>query len=399
METAFFSLLRNPLRATLTASGIWVGVLAVTLVVALGEGADRSIQDRMKSLGENLITIQPRETVSGTVTKQGRLTEEDLSAIRREFPQIRAAAPTQSATVRLVFGKENTAAQTVGTTLEYLTARDYPVLEGAPWTTIQESTGARVALLGPTVARALFPRSSGTPVSQSIRINGSAFTVLGVLQAKGETPFGSDQDNIVLVPFKAMQSNLAGGKPREYQQILLKLDPAADSERTQRKLTALLRQSHGVRPDDPDDFSIRDSARVAEAQRGVVTVMRTLLLSIGFISLAIGGIGVMNVMLVGVKERTREIGARLAIGAHPTDILMQFLVESVLLSFAGGLLGVLSSILFIPPLEAYFGWPLELSSASLALAMAVSMTIGIAFGLLPARRASALDPADALRTE
>lgn len=400
LETALFSLLRNPLRAALTASGIWVGVLAVTIVVALGEGADRSIMERMKSLGENVVTIHPRETISsGTMTTQGRLTEQDLTSIRRELSQVRAAAPTETSLFRMVLGKENTAAQAVGTSLEYFEARDYTIAAGAPWTRTQESTGARVALLGPTVVKALFPASAGTPVGQSIRLGGSAFTVLGILGTKGETPFGGDQDNIVVIPIKVMQSTLGAGKRGEYQQILLKLDAAANTDRAKAKLTALLRQNHGLPPEDPDDFSIRDSSRIAEAQRGVVTVMRTLLLAIGFISLAIGGIGVMNVMLVGVKERTREIGARLAIGAHPSDILLQFLIESVLLSFAGGLLGVLTSILFLPPLEAHFGWTLELSQSSLVLAIAVSVTVGIAFGLLPARRAASLDPAEALRAE
>lgn len=400
LQTAVLSLMRNPLRASLTASGIWVGVLAVTVVVALGEGADRSIQERFKNLGENLLTIYPRETVSsGALTSQGRLTNRDLESITLEMTGTLAVAPTESATLRLAYGKENTPVYTVGTTLGYFPARNYEVVEGEFWTPLQEATGARVALLGPSVVRTLFSALGASPIGESIRVAGSAFTVIGVLAPKGESAFGSDQDNIVFVPVKAMQGPLGTGKRGEYQQILLKLDPSADGPRLQAKLTKLLRENHGLRPEDADDFSIRDSARFAEAQRGIVTVMRSLLLSIGFISLAIGGIGVMNVMLVGVKERTKEIGARLAIGAHPLDILLQFMIEATLLSAGGGILGVLSSLLLIPPLEAYFGWPIELSPTAIVTATTVSMSVGIAFGLLPARRAAGLDPAEALRSE
>ncbi len=399
-EIALFSMLRNPLRAGLTASGIWIGVLAVTVVMALGEGADRSIQIRMKSLGENLLTIVPRETLaSGTMTSQGRLTDQDLLALRRDVKEVFAAAPAQTVSGRFASGKQNTTAQALGTTSEYFLVRDYAVKAGATWTPAQESTGARVALLGPTLVKNLFPDSPTPPIGEAVRISGSTFTVVGILAAKGETAFGSDQDNIALVPIKAAQGALGSGKRGEYQQILVKLTPEADSPGVQRKMTRLLRQNHGLQPEDADDFSIRDSARIAQAQKGVVTVMRTLLLAIGCISLVIGGIGVMNVMLVGVKERTREIGARLAIGAHPLDIMLQFLIEAVLLSLGGGLLGVVSALLLLPPLEAYFGWPLELSESSVVIATSVSMVVGVAFGLLPARRASVLDPADALRTE
>jgi putative ABC transport system permease protein len=241
--------------------------------------------------------------------------------------------------------------------------------------------------------------SDGEAIGRSLRIGRHLFLVIGVLEAKGQTPFGRDQDNVVVMPLKTMRAKVSPGRPGEIRQIVVAAAPGVESQQIQRPVKSLLRQRHHLKPDEGNDFSVRDQSRVASAQRGIVTVMRMLLLSIAGVSLVIGGIGVMNIMLVGVAERSREIGTRLAVGARASDILIQFLIEAVVLSILGGLGGATLAILLVSPLENYFGWPLSVSGSSLIVATAVSITIGVVFGFLPARRAANLDPVEALRRE
>ncbi len=400
MRVAIEALFRHPLRACLTGFGILVGVAAVTVVISLGEGAEAMVQERVELLGESLITIRARAVQANGVSASERptLVQSDARAIRRDIAGAEFVAPVLDGLVRAVFEKRNAAAQAVGTTLDYFSARNYKIESGGLWDESQESTSARVVLIGPTVVSELFP-GGGEPVGESLRIGVHLFRIIGVLNAKGQTMFGMDQDNIIVMPIGTMRAKVSPGRPGEVRQILISARQGVSSDEIQRPVTSLLRQRHHLNDDNGDDFSIRDSARMAKMQKGIVSVMRILLLCIATVSLVIGGIGVMNIMLVSVAERSREIGTRLAVGARGSDILVQFLIEAVVLSILGGAAGALLAALLITPLESYLGWPLWISSEALSVASIVSITIGIVFGLLPARRAAKMDPVDALRRE
>lgn len=398
-RTAGEALSRHPMRAGLTGFGILVGVAAVTVVITLGEGAERAVAEKIEKLGENLITIRARSVQASGArgSDSPTLVESDARAIGKDMSGVLSVAPVLDGVVRAVAQTRNAQAQAVGTTAEYFQARNYKVEQGAVWDDSQESTSARVVLIGPTVKDELFPRDEA--VGRTLRIGRHLFRVIGVLEEKGQTPFGSDQDNVVVMPINTMRSKVSPSRPGEVRQILVAADPEVGTKTVKRSLRSLLRQRHHITTDDGDDFSIRDSSRMAEAQRGVVAVMRLLLLSIAGVSLVIGGIGVMNIMLVSVAERSREIGTRLAVGARAGDILTQFLIEAVFLSLLGGAAGALLAAAVVTPLETYFGWPLAVSGKALSVASAVSITIGVVFGLLPARRAANLDPVEALRKE
>lgn len=397
--TALEALARNPMRGALTGFGILVGVAAVTIVITLGEGAERAVQERIESMGENLITVRAR-SVARSGAGEGRLpvlSEGDAQAVATHLSGVEAVAPVLDGLVRTVAKDRNAAAQAVGTTAGYFQVRRYKVAEGALWDEVQEKTAARVVLIGPSVRDELFV--DDTAVGESLRIGRHLFRVLGVLEAKGQTPFGTDQDNIVVMPLGTMRSKISPSRPGEVRQILLTVAENADTDSVKRSVRSLIRQRHRIRPDEGNDFTVRDQASMAAAQRGVVLVMRLLLLSIAGVSLVIGGIGVMNIMLVSVAERSKEIGTRMAVGARGADILTQFLIEAIFLSVLGGSLGVAVAGATVRPLESYFGWELAVSGRALVIATVVSVTIGVVFGLLPARRAARLDPVEALRRE
>jgi putative ABC transport system permease protein len=392
-------LVRNPLRASLTGLGILVGVWAVTVVITLGEGAELAVKERTQRLGENLITIKPRAVQASGAGNASRpiLASGDALALAREVRSATHVAPVLTGLVRAVSGKRNAAAQAVGSTESYFPARGYRLTSGTIWDGRQEATAARVVVVGPTVVDDLFPQQD--PIGRSIRIGRYLFRVIGVLEAKGQTPFGMDQDNVVVMPLRTMRSKVVPGLRDEVNQIVVAAAEGASTEAVGRSMAILLRQRHRIDEGEEDDFTIRDQARMAQSQQGIVDVMRMLLLTIAGVSLVIGGIGVMNIMLVSVAERSREIGTRLAVGARGSDILVQFLIEAVVLSCLGGALGAALAGAVVAPMESYFGWKMSLSPRSLAVAAAVSMAVGILFGLLPARRASLLDPVEALRRE
>ena len=399
LRTAIESLSRNPLRATLTGCGILVGVSAVTVVMTLGEGAERAVQQRIDKLGENLLTIRAESPQASGASNPDKptLVEADARAISESIEGVAYTAPVLDGMVRVIFGSRNTSAQAIGTTSQYLGARNYQIDSGTMWSASQEATAARVVLLGPKVVKEVF--SGEEPVGKSIRIGRHLFRVLGILSEKGQTPFGMDQDNVIVMPIKTMRSKITPGRPGEVSQIVLAAAKGVTTEELQRPIRSLLRQRHHIEIGDADDFSLRDQSRMAEAQRGVVAVMRMLLLSIAGVSLVIGGIGVMNIMLVSVTERSREIGTRLAVGARGADIMIQFLIEAVVLALLGGAAGAALSAALVSPLEAYFGWEMFISPRALTIAAVVSITIGVVFGALPARRAARLDPVEALRRE
>ncbi|HXS18146.1 MAG TPA: ABC transporter permease [Polyangiaceae bacterium] len=397
-STATTALIRHPLRATLTAFGIFIGVLSFTLVVALGEGAQRSVRAQVEQMGENLLTIRARtDRASGAGESAAKLTEDDALAMSQSVTGVDAVAPTLDSMVRAVAGQNNKNVQAVGSTATYFKAKKYRITEGAVWDKSQENTGARVILVGPTVVTELF--GDGPAVGQSVRMGRHLFRIIGILSAKGQSPFGLDLDNIVVMPLRTMRSKIIRAEPGEVGQVEIAGRADVQLETLQKNLRALLRQRHHIKEDQEDDFNIRDQSRITQAQQGVVAVMQMLLTSIALISLFIGGIGVMNIMLVSVTERSREIGTRLAIGATARDVLIQFLIEAVVLSLIGGALGILCAASLMRPLVGVFGWDLWLSSSTAGLGMLVSMTTGVLFGFLPARRAARLDPVVALRRE
>jgi putative ABC transport system permease protein len=398
ISTSSSALTRNPLRATLTAFGIFIGVLSFILVVALGEGAQRSVRARVEQMGENLLTIRARtDRASGAGPSTAQLTEDDARAIAQTVSGIDAVATTLDSMVRAVAGPKNNNVHAIGSTTSYFQAKKYQIAEGAVWDQSQENTGARVVLVGPTVVSELF--GGGPAVGQSLRIGRHLFRIIGVLSAKGQTPFGMDLDNVLVMPLRTMRSKIVSAAPGEVGQIEIAGQTDVRIEKLEEDLRALLRQRHRIGEDQESDFNIRDQSRVAQAQQGVVAVMQMLLTSIALISLIIGGIGVMNIMLVSVTERSREIGTRLAIGATALDVLIQFLIEAMVLSLIGGGLAILCAASLMGPLSGVFGWDLWLSSGTAGLGMLVSMTTGVLFGFLPARRAARLDPVVALRRE
>ncbi len=395
-RTALEALFRHPLRALLTGFGILVGVLAVTVVITLGEGAERAVQGQLENLGENLITITARTAAkSGAGSNKPSLTLSDARAIESEIDGVFVVAPVLERLARVRFEKRNTSAQVLGTTSAYFSARNYKMSSGSFWQSSERTS--RVVLLGSTVVTELFPHAE--PLGASIRIGRHLFRVVGVLEAKGQTPFGMDQDNLIVMPIATMRSKISPGRPGEVGQIAVGAKDGVSTQDLMRPIRSLLRQRHHISSGDEDDFSLRDQTRLAESQRGVVAIMRMLLLSIAGVSLVIGGIGVMNIMLVSVAERSKEIGTRLAVGARASDILSQFLIEAVILALLGGFAGAALAAALVPLMEDYFGWELVISGRSLAVASTVSISIGIVFGFLPARRAAMLDPVEALRRE
>ncbi len=398
LTTAGDALTRHPMRALLTGFGIFIGVLSVSLVMTLGEGAERSIQKQVEQMGENLLTVRARsDRASGAGDEVAELTEADSRAIAHFIQEIDAVAPTLDGMVRAVYGQKNSSTQVVGTTQSYFKARKYKVVQGVTWDSSQESTGSRVVVIGPTVVDELF--SGGPAIGESLRIGRHLFSVIGVLSEKGQTPFGMDMDNIIVMPLSTMRSKVAPSRPGEVGQIEIAAQKGASLEQIKKNIRSLIRQRHHIGPDEDNDFSIRDQSRMAQAQKGVVDVMKALLISIAMVSLFIGGIGVMNIMLVSVAERSKEIGTRLAVGATAGDVLVQFLIEAVVLSVLGGVVGLACAGMLLPPLEDFFGWELLISPRTAGLGMLVSMGTGVLFGFIPARRAARLDPVEALRRE
>ncbi len=394
------SILKNKMRALLTMLGIIIGVGAVIVMVAIGQGAKSQIQQRVNSLGTNLVVITPGASQAGGVsqgaqTATTRLTTADAEALQREATIISAVSPVVTSFAQLVGGTGNWRTQINGVSADYGTIRDWPVASGR-WFDQSDVTATRkVALLGKTVADQLYPGSD--PTGQVIRIRNEPFDVIGVLTPKGQNAEGRDQDDIVLAPYSTVQTRLSG---RTFvTQILASTTNPDDVPAAQQEATGIMREAHRLAEGEPDDFTVRNQSDLARAAQGTTTVMTTLLASIAGISLLVGGIGIMNIMLVSVTERTREIGIRLAIGARGSDVLWQFLVESVVMSVLGGLIGVLVGFLGAYIVQRATGWGTAIVPQMVAVALGFSAAVGIFFGFYPARKAAALDPIEALRYE
>jgi putative ABC transport system permease protein len=403
LKVAGRALVKNKLRSFLTVLGVVIGVAAVIAMVAIGEGAKQRVRDTFASMGTNLLVVQSgsgrQGGVRGGAGATPSLTWADLRAIQTEVPSVKWAAPQLSARMQLIGEDQNWNTQVIGTTPAYFDIRSWSMARGSIFTDGDAETGTKVAILGKTVADNLFGPGAD-PVGQSVRVKNVPFTVIGVAAAKGQSPMGQDYDDAVWIPVKSFQTRVQGGLGNYIAgQIYVSAASDVDVPRAERQVAALLRDRHRLRPGEDDDFSIRNLAEVAAAQEESTGTFTTLLAAIAAVSLLVGGIGIMNIMLVSVTERTREIGTRMAVGAKGRHILLQFLVESMSLALIGGLIGVALGVGAALQLGAQFGWPTAIRPDIVVIAVAFSAAVGIGFGLYPARKASRLDPIQALRYE
>ena len=399
LRIALRALMRNKLRAFLTMLGIIIGVGAVIAMVAIGEGAKATIRSQIASLGTNVLIILPGTSVQGGVrTGSGgvnTLVDGDAKAMMRELPAVAFASPALRRPEQVVAGNLNWLTLTQGVAPEFQQIRDWQVAEGRFIHDGDIESAAKVAVVGETVVNQLF--GSDDPIDAVIRIRNIPFRVVGVLATKGQTSQGTDQDDTIIIPYTTMQKRLM--RITFVQSIVASAINAERMPEAQAQITALLRQRHRIGPDREDDFYIRNLSDIAEAASSSARVMAVLLGTVASISLLVGGIGIMNIMLVSVTERTREIGIRMAVGARRKDIMLQFLVEAVVMAATGGCIGILLGIGSSEILNDWAQWPTHISTTIIAIAFFFSGAVGVFFGFYPARKAANLDPIDALRYE
>jgi putative ABC transport system permease protein len=399
LRLAARSIGRNTMRTALTTLGILIGVASVTVMVAVGQGAQQQVHEQIGSLGSNLIVVVPGNFTQGGVSQGAgtfsRLTLEDVEAIDRNGTLLAAVSPVIMTRTQVIGPAGNWRTSVQGVDADYEQIREWAVTDGAFFTAEDVFARRKVALLGKTVADALFPGESA--VGRRIQVRDTLLDVMGVLAPKGQMSSGQDQDDVVLLPYTTAQARLSG--QARIPQILVSAASTADLPAAQEEVKAALRDAHGLAPGDDDDFTVRDQTQIAEAAAGATRIMTMLLAAIASISLLVGGIGVMNIMLVSVTERTREIGIRMAIGARDSDVMVQFLVESVVLSLLGGLAGAAAGIGGAALLAHFTGWTVSVPPSTIALALGFSGAIGVFFGFQPARKAAALNPIQALRYE
>jgi putative ABC transport system permease protein len=403
LRVAVRAILRNKMRSFLTTLGIIIGVGAVIAMVAIGEGAKARVAEAFSSMGSNILIVLSGSTTSGGARggfgSMPTLTWEDLKAIRAEASAVRYATPQLRANAPVISEDQNWATSINGVSPEFFQIRDWPVALGSGINQSDIEGGTKVVVLGQTVVENLFG-GSADPVGQSVRIKKIPFQVVGVLARKGQSATGQDSDDAVYMPYTTFQAKIQGGLQKFIPGSIMV--SAASSEalpRAQKQVGNLLRDRHHIGIGADDDFSIRNLTEMASAQQEGANTLTTLLALIAAVSLLVGGIGIMNIMLVSVTERTREIGIRMAVGARPRDVLAQFLVEALTLSFFGGVLGVLVGVTIKELVAHYSGWPTLLRPDIIVIAVVFSGLVGVIFGLYPALKASRLDPIDALRFE
>lgn len=398
-QIAFGSILKNRMRSLLTMLGVIIGVGSVIIMVALGSGTQASIEGEITSLGTNLITVSPATGQTNGVSQGAgslnTLTIKDVEALAQPSPLIQAVSPTIRVMAQVVHKTENWMTTINGVSPEYATMRNMEVVHGVMFSSRDETTRRKVAVIGHTVAAELF--GDDNPVGAKIRIRNVPFTVIGVLAEKGEGGFGGNQDDLILVPSLTAMYRLSGSI--YVQQITVSAVDAAVMDAAEAKVRARLRASHRLQPSEDDDFDLRSQTDLLETASTITGTMTALLGAIAAVSLIVGGIGIMNIMLVSVTERTREIGIRLALGARGRDVLWQFLVEALVLSILGGLIGLGAGILLGEFIASALHVPFVLATQFVVLALGFSAAVGVFFGYYPARKAAALDPIEALRYE
>jgi putative ABC transport system permease protein len=403
-RSAWRALATNFLRSMLTMLGIIIGVAAVITMIAIGSGAQQRVAEQIKGLGSNIMLVLPGAQNSaglrlGAQTGQS-LTEDDGAAIGREVPEVQVVAPTLRTGMQVVAGNTNWATTIFGTSQDYLETRDWGVASGRNFEAAEAGGSAKVALIGQTVARELFGELD--PLDQSIRVGKVPITVIGVLDRKGQNSMGQDQDDVVIVPISTYRNRVqssGSGRLKRVGSITVKVREGMSMGAAEEGIRELLRQRHRLQPGTEDDFTVRNLTEVMQAQEASSRVMSLLLAAVAGVSLVVGGIGIMNIMLVSVTERTREIGLRMAVGARGRDILAQFLVEAVTLSLVGGAIGIVLGALATWAVATFAGWPVSIGFSSILLAVGFSAAVGVFFGFYPARRAAALLPIQALRYE
>jgi putative ABC transport system permease protein len=403
LHAALRALRRNKLRSALTMLGIIIGVAAVITMVSIGQGANAAVQKQIMSLGTNLLMVVPGATTAAGVRSGwggvSTLKASDAQAIERECPAVAGVTYFRRQIVQVVYGDQNWSTVAQGTTVSFQEVRQWPVVAGSFFTARDEETANRVVVLGQTVVDQLFGRGVD-PIGAMVRIKDVPFRVIGVLEAKGQTTWGQDQDDVLVMPFSTAERRVLGAEfLGTVDMIFASAVSAAEMGEASQQIQALLHERHHILPGQEDDFSVRSLNDMAKASQSASEVMTNLLLTVASISLIVGGIGIMNILLVSVTERTREIGIRMAVGAKGRHILLQFLVEAIVLSMVGGLAGALLGIGAAYAVSYLANWPTLLSPAAIVGSFLFSGAVGVFFGFYPARKASRLDPIAALRYE
>lgn len=397
---ALRALQRNKMRAFLTMLGIIIGVASVIAMVAIGQGSKKSIQDQLSSMGSNMITIRPNSNVTAGArldfSSVQTLTEQDIVAIKKQAQYVTGVSPAVNQRGQVINGSMNWATTLQGVGPDFLGIRNWSLNSGIPFTDADVKTADKVCLLGQTVVTNLFP-SGEDPVGKIIRFNTIPFKVIGVLASKGENAFGQDQDDIVITPYSTVQKRISASI--YFQNIYASAADASSTDKAVNELASILRTSHHLKPADEDDFTIRTQAELINTFSSTSQLLTVLLGAIAGISLIVGGIGIMNIMYVSVTERTKEIGLRMSLGARGKDILLQFLVEAILISITGGLIGIALGIASSRFITLFLKWPTLVSESSVILSFLVCAITGVFFGYYPAQKASGLDPIEALRYE
>ncbi|NVM25137.1 MAG: ABC transporter permease [Desulfobacterales bacterium] len=401
---ALRSLRVNVLRSVLTTLGIIIGVAAVIIMVSVGAGAEARVAELIRSLGSNLIIVLPGTSTAGGV-RLGRgtrptISEDDAGAIQREIPSVQAVAASVRGSGQVVFGNLNWSTLIEGVTPEYLEVREWEIATGRTFTPEEVRGAGKVVLLGETVVESLFPGED--PLGQIIRIKRVPFRVIGMLKGNGQTPGGRDQDDVIFIPLSTAKKRVLGGRRisgKLVDSIFVKARTSELVSEVEEQVRSLLRQRHRLRPGQDDDFFIRNLSQILETRAESSRAMALLLAAVASVSLVVGGIGIMNIMLVSVTERTREIGLRMAVGAKSGDILAQFLIEAVTLSLIGGLIGIVLGVGGSVAIAIAGDWPMVIEIDAVILAFSFSAAVGVFFGFYPARKAARLDPIEALRYE
>ena len=398
-KIAFRALRRNKLRSVLTALGIIIGVGAVIAMVGIGNGAKAQVEAQIASLGQNLILISSGSTTTSGIRTgwggAGTLKIEDAEAIRREIPGVIAVSEEVVSNSQIAAGNQNWFTRLLGESADYFDLRQWPLADGIPFTPQDVRSANKVCVIGRTTATQIFGNEN--PVGQILRVKNVPFTVTGMLTPKGLSIQGVDQDDVVIMPYTSAMKRVVGGTT--LRNINVQVADAKDIVVAQQQIIDLLRQRHNIRAGRDDDFTVRNQQDIAETAAATTKVMTGLLGAVAAVSLVVGGIGIMNIMLVSVTERTREIGTRMAVGAHGRDILTQFLIEAVSLSSVGGIIGIIAGVVSAKVIAMIKEWPSLISPSSIVISFLVSAAVGIFFGFYPARKAAQLDPIEALRYE
>jgi putative ABC transport system permease protein len=403
LRVALRAIFRNKIRAFLTTLGIVIGVAAVIAMMAIGAGAKQRVAEAFAAMGTNLLIIQQGSTsaagVRGGFGSMPTLTWDDYAAIRDDVSTVKAAAPSLRANLPVISDEQNWTTGVTGTSPDYFEIRNWPMALGASFTPSDVETGTKVIVLGQTVVDKLYGPSAN-PVGQTVRIGSIPFQIVGVASKKGQSATGQDYDDAAFMPYSTFAAKVQGGLSKYlHGSIMVAATSESATSKAQADITTLLRDRHHIPVSGDDDFQIRNLSEIAGAQQAGADTMTTLLASVAAVSLAVGGIGIMNIMLVSVTERTREIGIRMAVGAKPSHILSQFLIEALSLSVAGGLIGVAWGVGVATYLAGRFKWPMLIQPDVITVSVAFSALVGIVFGMYPAWKASQLDPIDALRYE